>query len=69
MCPDCKYRGQKCFEECTHITCECGAQFCYCCGVGKDDVDTADPTSSDINRYIKRNEPEKKKKTETGRIV
>lgn len=52
MCPNCKYRGQKYLEECTHITCNCGTLFCYCCGGSKDDVDTADPYSSDINRYF-----------------
>jgi len=56
MCPQCKYRGQKYLEECTHITCDCGAQFCYCCGVGKDEVDTADTVSTDINRLYGHNE-------------
>ena len=68
MCPECKNRGQKYLEECTHITCDCGAQFCYCCGGGRDEVDTADPYSSDINRYLfeskekEKGRKEKKKK-------
>jgi hypothetical protein len=56
-CPDCQQRGQKLPSECTHITCDCGTVFCYCCGLKGEEVDTSDPyASSSIDRLYGHND-------------
>jgi hypothetical protein len=56
-CPTCKQRGQKLPSECTHITCDCGTVYCYCCGLSGADVDTSDEyASTDIDRLYGHND-------------